>query len=50
VPDAVHAACPHAVRIPLAPGARSLNLAVAVGIGLVEALRSSGTIEAKGLS
>jgi len=50
VPEAVHAACPAAVRIPLAPGARSLNLAVAVAIGLFEALRSSGTLASKGLS
>jgi tRNA (cytidine/uridine-2'-O-)-methyltransferase len=43
VPDEVQAACP-AVRIPLAPGARSLNLAVAVGIGLFEAMRVAGTL------
>lgn len=50
VPEAVHAACPAAVRIPLAPGARSLNLAVAVGVGLFEALRSCGALPAKGPS
>lgn len=43
VPDHVHAACP-AVRIPLAAGARSLNLAVAVGIGLFEAMRGAGIL------
>lgn len=48
VPETVHAACPHAVAIPLAPGARSLNLAVAVGIGLFEAMRAAGTLPPKG--
>lgn len=43
VPEHVHAACP-AVRIPLAPGARSLNLAVSVGIGLFEAMRVAGAL------
>ncbi len=42
VPDAVHDRAELAVRIPLAPGARSLNVAVATGIGLAEALRQTG--------
>jgi tRNA (cytidine/uridine-2'-O-)-methyltransferase len=41
VPDAVHAAADLAVRIPLAAGARSLNVAVAAGIALAEALRQT---------
>lgn len=40
VPDAVHAAAA-GVRIPIADGARSLNLAVAAGIALGEALRQT---------
>jgi tRNA (cytidine/uridine-2'-O-)-methyltransferase len=43
VPAPVHALFP-SVRIPLAPDARSLNLAVAVGIGLFEAMRQTGTL------
>lgn len=42
VPDAVRAGVDAAVRIPLAAGARSLNLAVAAGIALGEALRQTG--------
>lgn len=42
VPDFVHAAADARVRIPLVPGARSLNLAVAAGIGVAEALRQTG--------
>ncbi len=42
VPDAVHAACDAAVLIPLAPGARSLNLGNAVAIAAWEALRQTG--------
>ncbi|TFI57849.1 tRNA (cytidine(34)-2'-O)-methyltransferase [Sphingomonas parva] len=41
VPDAVHAAAALRVRIPQAGGTRSLNLAVAAGIGLSEALRQT---------
>lgn len=41
VPDFVHAHAPLAVRIPLQPAARSLNLAVATGIGVAEALRQT---------
>ena len=39
VPDTVHDAADLRVRIPLAAGARSLNVAVSAGIGLAEALR-----------
>jgi tRNA (cytidine/uridine-2'-O-)-methyltransferase len=40
-PDAVHARANLRVRIPQVPGTRSLNLAVAAGIGLAEALRQA---------
>jgi tRNA (cytidine/uridine-2'-O-)-methyltransferase len=42
VPAEVRAATDLAIRIPLLPGRRSLNLAVAAGIGLAEALRQTG--------
>lgn len=42
VPDAVRAAADLAVRIPLLPDRRSLNVAVAAGIALAEALRQTG--------
>lgn len=42
VPASVRSAAAVAVRIPIAPGARSLNLAVAAGIALGEALRQTG--------
>lgn len=41
VPPPVHARAALRVRIPQAPGTRSLNLAVAAGIGLAEALRQT---------
>jgi tRNA (cytidine/uridine-2'-O-)-methyltransferase len=41
-PAEVHARADLRVRIPQAPGTRSLNLAVAAGIGLAEALRQTG--------
>ena len=41
VPPEVHAAAALRVRIPQAAGTRSLNLAVAAGIGLAEALRQT---------
>ena len=41
-PDFVHACADFAVRIPLAAGLRSLNLSVAAGIALAEALRQTG--------
>jgi tRNA (cytidine/uridine-2'-O-)-methyltransferase len=42
VPEAVHAALPHRIRIPMKPEARSLNVAVATGIVASEALRQLG--------
>jgi tRNA (cytidine/uridine-2'-O-)-methyltransferase len=41
-PAAVHARADMRVRIPQAAGTRSLNLAVAAGIGVAEALRQTG--------
>ena len=38
-PAYVHAACQHRVRLPLAPGQRSLNVAQAAGIFAYEACR-----------
>ena len=45
VPDDVRDACTGAVRIPMEPGFRSLNVAVAAGIALAEALRRTGRFE-----
>jgi tRNA (cytidine/uridine-2'-O-)-methyltransferase len=42
VPDFVHAAAAASVAIPLASGARSLNVAAAGAIALYEALRQTG--------
>jgi len=42
VPAAVHEAAALRVRIPQVEGTRSLNIAVAAGIGLGEALRQTG--------
>ena len=42
VPDDVHLRADLAVRIPLASGFRSLNVAVAAGIALAEGLRQTG--------
>lgn len=42
-PDEVHARANLKVRIPQVEGTRSLNLAVAAGIGLAEALRQTGS-------
>jgi tRNA (cytidine/uridine-2'-O-)-methyltransferase len=44
VPDDVRAACDGAVRIPIAAGLRSLNISVATGIALGEALRQTGEL------
>ena len=41
-PEAVHSRADLRVRIPQVEGTRSLNLAVAAGIGLAEALRQTG--------
>jgi tRNA (cytidine/uridine-2'-O-)-methyltransferase len=43
VPEEVHGLADLRVRIPQVAGTRSLNLAVAAGIGLAEALRQNGT-------
>jgi tRNA (cytidine/uridine-2'-O-)-methyltransferase len=45
VPDSVHRAAAARVRIPLRPGARSLNVALAGAIALSEALRQTGQFE-----
>ena len=42
LPAALHERADLRVRIPMAPGFRSLNLAVATGIALGEALRQTG--------
>ena len=42
VPDFVHRAAAARVAIPLAPGARSLNVAMAGAIALAEAVRQTG--------
>jgi tRNA (cytidine/uridine-2'-O-)-methyltransferase len=44
VPDEVHDAADFVVRIPMSPGARSLNVAMAGGIALWEALRQTGQL------
>jgi tRNA (cytidine/uridine-2'-O-)-methyltransferase len=44
VPEAVHAAADLRIRIPMAAGFRSLNVAVAAGIALGEALRQTGQL------
>jgi tRNA (cytidine/uridine-2'-O-)-methyltransferase len=41
VPPAVHQRADYTVRIPQAPGTRSLNIAIAAGIALAEALRQT---------
>ncbi len=41
VPDAVHAAADARLRVPMRPGLRSLNLALAAAIVLAEALRQT---------
>lgn len=41
VPDSVRVACEASVRIPLNPAVRSLNVAVAAGIALGEAVRQT---------
>ncbi len=42
VPPEIHNRVAQRVRIPMAPGFRSLNIAVAAGIALSEALRQTG--------
>jgi tRNA (cytidine/uridine-2'-O-)-methyltransferase len=43
VPDAVHAACDARLLIPMRPGLRSLNVALAAAMVLGEALRQTGS-------
>ncbi len=45
VPQAVHNAIPEKVRIPMDKKARSLNVSIAAGIILWEALRQTGTLD-----
>jgi tRNA (cytidine/uridine-2'-O-)-methyltransferase len=42
VPDAVQAEADHCLKIPIAPGARSLNVAMSAAIALSEGLRQTG--------
>jgi tRNA (cytidine/uridine-2'-O-)-methyltransferase len=42
VPDAIHAAADARVRVPMRPGMRSLNVALAAAMVLGEALRQTG--------
>lgn len=42
VPDSVHAEIEARIRIPVRPGLRSLNIAIAAALGLGEALRQTG--------
>jgi len=48
LPPAVHEAADARVRIPMATGLRSLNIAVAAAVVLGEALRQTGTYPADG--
>ena len=45
LPEEVHAACDARVRIPMQPGKRSLNVAVAAAMVVGEALRQTGRFE-----
>jgi tRNA (cytidine/uridine-2'-O-)-methyltransferase len=42
VPDCIHQAATHRLRIPMRPGLRSLNVALAAAMVLGEALRQTG--------
>ena len=44
VPDDLHAAADLRIRIPMQPQFRSLNVSVAAGIALAEALRQTGQL------
>lgn len=46
VPEDVRSVCDAAIRIPLSPHVRSLNVSVAAGIALSEALRQTGGLPA----
>lgn len=43
-PPDVHAAADQVIRIPIAPGLRSLNVSVAAAVALAEALRQTGKL------
>jgi tRNA (cytidine/uridine-2'-O-)-methyltransferase len=45
-PPFVHKACAATIRIPLRPALRSLNVSMAAGIALAEALRQTGEMPA----
>jgi tRNA (cytidine/uridine-2'-O-)-methyltransferase len=47
VPDAVRAACDASVHIPMVPGARSLNVALAAAMVCAEAMRQLGAPQTK---
>lgn len=47
VPEEVHAAADVRLRIPISSGARSLNVAMAAGIALWEALKQTGGLPAR---
>ncbi len=47
VPDEMHAAADLRIRIPMHPQFRSLNVSVAAGIALAEALRQTGQLPAQ---
>lgn len=49
VPDHVHAAAEARVRVPMEPGARSLNVAISAAMVLGEALRQTGGYPSSGL-
>ena len=42
VPDDIHAACDARLRVPMAPGTRSLNVAQTAAIAIAEGLRQTG--------
>jgi tRNA (cytidine/uridine-2'-O-)-methyltransferase len=44
VPDSLHSEIATRIRIPVRPGLRSLNIAIAAAIGLGEALRQTGRL------
>lgn len=48
VPEEVHARADARLRIPMVPGARSLNVALAAAMALAEALRQTGQLPGQG--
>jgi tRNA (cytidine/uridine-2'-O-)-methyltransferase len=45
-PDEVHAAADAVVRLPMASGMRSMNVAITAGVAVWEALRQTGALPA----